>query len=94
MCRSWEGGTNGIDPGVMMTKEANTRLNLCEKRIQSCSFAHVAGPSTVPFETDTGWCIVCQHDVHAARVRKPFNLIERVMSLCIALKPIRATSVI
>jgi len=68
----------GVDSGVMMTKEADTRLNLCEKHIQSC-FADVAGPSTLPFETDIGWCIACQHDVCAARVRKPFNLIERVM---------------
>jgi hypothetical protein len=78
----------------MMTKETDTRLDLCEKHIQSYSFADVAVPPTVPFETDTGWSIVCQHDVHPARVRKPFNLIERVMSLCVALKPIRATSVI
>jgi len=84
----------GVYSGVMMTKEADTRLNLCEKHIQSCSFADVAGPSRVPFETDTGWRIACQHDVYAARVRKPFNLVERVMPLCVTLKPIRATSVI
>jgi len=35
----------------------------------------------MPLETYTGGGVMCQHDVHAARAREPFNLVGRVVTL-------------
>ena len=59
----------------MMTKEADARLNLCQKHIQASRFANVTYTPTMPLETYAFWRIMSKHDVHAACDRKPFNLI-------------------
>jgi hypothetical protein len=48
----------------------------------------------MPFETHTPRRIVRQQDVRVVRVRKPFNFIERVVSLRVASKLVRATLVV
>jgi hypothetical protein len=48
----------------------------------------------MPLETYTGWSVMRQHDVHIAYVRKPFNLVGRVVSLGVTLEPVRAPLVI
>jgi hypothetical protein len=41
----------GVDSGMTMTEEADARLNLCEKRIQTRRFADITGTPTMPLET-------------------------------------------
>src|SRR5262249_48019877 len=74
--------------------EADTRLNPCQEHIQACCFADVAFAPSMPFETHTGWCVVRQQDIHVVRVGKPFDFVERVVSLRVALKLVRATFVV
>src|ERR1039458_7259235 len=50
----------------MMTKEADARLNLCQKHIQASRFANVTYTPTMPLETYACWRIMSKHDVHAA----------------------------
>src|SRR5262249_37576741 len=48
----------------------------------------------MPFETHTGWRVVRQQNVHVVRARKPFNFVECVVSLRVALKLVRSTLVV
>jgi hypothetical protein len=59
----------------MMTEETDARPDLCQKHIQARRFADITGTSTMPLETYSSGRIVRQHDVHAADVRKPLNLV-------------------
>jgi hypothetical protein len=72
----------------MVTKETDTRPNPGQERIQACCVADIACPPAMPLETHTGWCVMRQHNIHAAGFREPFNLVYRVMSLGVTLKPI------
>ncbi len=72
----------------MVTKETDTRPKPCQKRIQARCFADVARPPAMPLETHTGRRVIRQHNIHAAGVGEPFNLVCRVMSLGVTLKAV------
>jgi hypothetical protein len=48
----------------------------------------------MPLETYAGWRIMRKHDVHAADVRKPFDLVRRVVPFSVTLQSVRKAQVI